>query len=244
MQHLDTSTVNVRGFLLTVLNGTHHGWKYRMYGDQYEALQRPAYDIGLKRPGAFVDVGANVGFYVLLAKAYDMSKRIYAVEPSPVNMHCLIATIWRNALHGCTPIMAFAQDKHGFGTWGREDETCDGMHTFDREVPFLVLDELDIPQVGFAKLDVEGHEAQVLRGFCATLKRDKPPIVVEVAPWVMAARGSSTAALLDVLGEIGYRQFTLFDFAKNAMVQKDSLKACGEYFDTLRVHGLDMLCQV
>ena len=41
------------------------------------------------------------------------------------------------------------------------------------------LDDLALGDVGFVKIDVEGHELAVLRGAAETLQRNRPPLLVE-----------------------------------------------------------------
>jgi FkbM family methyltransferase len=47
-------------------------------------------------------------------------------------------------------------------------------------VPTTTLDSLDVEQVGFLKIDVEGHEYQVLNGASQMLRRDRPNVVLEI----------------------------------------------------------------
>ncbi len=43
-----------------------------------------------------------------------------------------------------------------------------------------VLDDLDIQDVGFMKIDVEGHEYSVLKGAIYTIERYKPNLMIEL----------------------------------------------------------------
>ncbi|TKJ32141.1 hypothetical protein A6V29_17325 [Blastococcus sp. CCUG 61487] len=48
-------------------------------------------------------------------------------------------------------------------------------------VPLRTLDSIDIPDpIGFIKVDVEGHEAQVLRGAATTIATYRPVLLVEI----------------------------------------------------------------
>jgi len=42
------------------------------------------------------------------------------------------------------------------------------------------LDDLKLENVGFVKIDVEGHEAEVLRGAANIITRDRPNFLIEV----------------------------------------------------------------
>jgi FkbM family methyltransferase len=42
------------------------------------------------------------------------------------------------------------------------------------------LEDLDLPSCGFIKIDVEGHEAAVLRGAHGLIARDRPVLLIEM----------------------------------------------------------------
>ena len=75
-----------------------------------------------------------------------------------------------------------------------------------REVQTVTLDsflmERQVGPVDLVKLDIEGTEAQALRGMAVTLRRDRPSIVCEVLPGDQ--RGEELAALLCPLGYLFY----------------------------------------
>jgi FkbM family methyltransferase len=48
------------------------------------------------------------------------------------------------------------------------------------EVPLRQLDDFALPSVGFIKIDVEGHEEDVLLGAKALIARDRPSLMIEV----------------------------------------------------------------
>ena len=47
------------------------------------------------------------------------------------------------------------------------------------EVPTATLDSFKLANVGFIKIDVEGHELAVLRGALQTIHRDRPKMLIE-----------------------------------------------------------------
>jgi FkbM family methyltransferase len=66
------------------------------------------------------------------------------------------------------------------------------------------LDSFDFRDVGFVKIDVEGHEEAVLRGARATLMRDMPNLVIEIEE--RHAPGA-TLRVPELLKNIGYAGF-------------------------------------
>ena len=66
------------------------------------------------------------------------------------------------------------------------------------------VEELGIQRVDLIKLDVDGHEPAVLRGAGATLARDAPDIVIELAPCLYTSQPAEFDAILDLLWTEGY----------------------------------------
>jgi hypothetical protein len=62
-----------------------------------------------------------------------------------------------------------------------------------------------ITRVDLIKLDVDGYECAVLRGSGHTLERDRPLIIMELAPYVLEEAGASLVELCHLLGHKGYR---------------------------------------
>jgi len=149
--------------------------------------------------GVYVDVGANVGLYVLsLATRYPRCK-VLAIEANHATFVALQKNVSLNpTLSGrveCVNIAAMDMDgeitlyervqgngvtatAHSsvFITQYREDDTLKPMN-----VKCATLDRItaSIPQIELLKIDVEGAELAVLEGAHETLKKTKR-IVVEI----------------------------------------------------------------
>lgn len=69
------------------------------------------------------------------------------------------------------------------------------------DVPVRTLDSYELAPVGFLKVDVEGHELEVLKGAERTIKRDHPWILVEVED---RHRPQARASVISWMAERGY----------------------------------------
>jgi hypothetical protein len=59
------------------------------------------------------------------------------------------------------------------------------------------------------KIDVEGHEAAVLRGGVDTLCHSSPLLFIELHTGMLASEGGDPGAALDVVRGFGYQTFAL-----------------------------------
>jgi FkbM family methyltransferase len=167
----------------------------------------------LVTPGMTVlDVGAHVGFYTLLmGDEVGPSGSVIAVEPFPENATNLRRNVGRNHLDQVTVLEVAASDRNvrsrlsvqpGRSGWGSLEIDREGGHV---EVSLLRLDhylrERHIRRVGFIKIDVEGHELQVLRGLGEYLQpMDGPILMVEK----LVGRDEFWQDILVLLGSIDY----------------------------------------
>lgn len=143
------------------------------------------------RPG--IDVGAKIGMYAYRIRA--RSSEVIAFEPLPIFNQILRAVFegkrgriepYAVSNQRGTAKLRLPYTHDGTPKYGRS--TIDPANRFDPEViaradEFDVetrrIDDYDLPDVGFIKIDVEGHELSVLDGAAATLARCRPNLLIE-----------------------------------------------------------------
>ena len=79
-------------------------------------------------------------------------------------------------------------------TTGASAETLDGA-----------LARLAVSHVDFVKLDVDGHEAGVLEGARKIFSRDRPAVLMELAPFVFRDKVEEFTFMLEYFWKLGYR---------------------------------------
>jgi len=156
------------------------------------------------RPGAcVVDIGANIGAHTLhFARLTGDGGKVVAYEPTVYAYRKLLANIGLNPLLAriVTPLqvalVANAGDKpvsNLVSSWPLDARVKDGpralgsLQTTAGAVA-LTLDEslrqLDVlSAVDFVKLDVDGNELEVLRGAKALMRKRRPVLFLELAPY-------------------------------------------------------------
>lgn len=190
---------------------------------QYEP-QETAILLSLIRPGStFVDVGANWGYYTLLAaRRVGPAGRVIAVEPDPRMFAVLDANVRRNGFDWVTASRVAALDQPGEATLLGFDETAGNFGTStvggadDRhDVPRYrvatapldaILAEARVDTVHVMKVDVEGAEVAVLRGLAQHLARASVDrLLLELHPTLLAAAGYRVEDATALLHQYGYR---------------------------------------
>jgi FkbM family methyltransferase len=179
------------------------------------------------RPGdVFVDVGAHVGYFSVLASAMvGPTGQVVSFEPEPGNYAQLINHIRLNKLANVLPIHCAAGaeetvlDLHinsdndgGHALWDvRRHVLNEKSRAAPRAHPVFVatldrvLANVAVGRVRAIKIDVEGNEHSVLRGARETLEKHQVPFVVaEINRDGLGALGSSEDALREYMASLGY----------------------------------------
>ncbi len=130
-----------------------------------------------------VDVGANIGYYTILAaRAVGPRGKVFALEPDPENLSVLNQNVRKNDMSDRIVVIPAAAADTTATTQLYLSEENTGDHRIYKEgsgerrsvqVKTVKIDEC-IPKgskVDFVKIDVQGAEAKVLRGMPEVLAR-------------------------------------------------------------------------
>ncbi len=173
-----------------------------------------------------LDIGANIGAHTLwLARMVGESGKVYAFEPTAYAFRKLSQNLALNpVLQGqviaeqvmLVDRMDTAVTPEIYSSWPLNGgENLHAAHLGRPESTAGARSEtLESYTAGFAridliKLDVDGFECQVLEGGMGLLKKHKPIIVMELAPYVLEERGASLEQLLGLLSQGGYALYHL-----------------------------------
>lgn len=168
-------------------------------------------DIGPRLPenSLVVDAGANIGNHTLFFSAV-LGARTIAFEPNPSVLSILEKNIELNKLEGLVEVHPVALGAEaGTGKVVESDAANLGRAQIalgDGATQVARLDEIvGDRHVHLIKVDVEGMEAEVLRGAIDTLKRCKPWLLVE------AATVESLESVEEIIRPIGYRKIRVYN---------------------------------
>ena len=210
----------------------------------------------LSEGDTFVDVGANIGYFAMLAGSLvGPTGRVVAFEPNPANCELVSRSIEANEFAGRVELhpAAVAEkrmqlhfvtpgvDSNGrLATSAEEAAEESGLPS----IQAVTLDETlaDLERIDVIKLDVEGAEARAWQGMQAIIARHRPALVFEFSPILL--RQTSDVEAAEFLAEIqsGYNLFIIPPDGKVGS-RPDDIPAIMERYAALNVSHLDLLAR-
>jgi FkbM family methyltransferase len=165
----------------------------------------------LKRGDVCCDIGANVGFFTLIAaRLVGETGRVYAFEPLPSNAGALRRNVELNGLQNVEVVEAAVSDRSGTAQLILGKSSLDAKLSDDGtrvagsiSVRLVSLDEVEmVREPALIKIDAEGEEFAVLDGMHQKLA-STPVILCELHQ--ECGREEHVAAVRDALGEAAPR---------------------------------------
>ncbi len=169
-----------------------------------------------------LDIGANVGLYTaILGKGSGDQGRVYAFEPDPENFRFLQRTIAANKLLHVHAVQAAAAAEAGkmrlfTSSENRGDNRLYGNELSDGfvDVDVIRLDDFlqgeGVENIDLIKIDVQGYEAEVLKGLENTVRSSQAlTLLAEFWPDGLRRAGADPLELLHRLQSWGFRIHSL-----------------------------------
>lgn len=178
----------------------------------------------LNQGDVVLDIGANIGAHTLpMARCVGASGKVFAFEPTEFAFRKLQRNVALNAgIESCIVLeqIMLGETSHAnipdriYSSW----PLTDASHLHEKHRGQLMpttgawVSSIDdyvrnarIHRVDLIKIDVDGCECAVLKGADSTLKRSRPRILIECAPYVLEEAGSSVEELCEILLRQQYR---------------------------------------
>lgn len=212
----------------------------RVYEYGYEQELGLLLDCLLPAGGTFYDIGSNWGYFALYAASNRAQVKVHAFEPFPNTHRDLKSCVEQAGLNDQVTRHELALSNNDGEAF---IEIPDGIHsgtaeltTNSRGVRIVTrrLDSLQLPPPDFIKMDVEGHEAEALRGGLNTLKSARPYLVFENKR-DYPEPGKTLEPLL-ILEELGYHFFV--PALQTAFARKPYYVPCGWQLDIRRMQEI------
>lgn len=158
-----------------------------------------------------IDVGANAGIFSRWMAKH--AQHVDSFECNPNLLPRLKGFVPKNVtVHQCAlsnkegqATLRFDPGNTGVGTIesrNKLDQNPGIQSIQEVNVPVRQLDNFNLSRVSFMKVDVEGHELEVLQGAVALLRRERPVLLIEIEERHCQGNVESVPQWL---AELGYR---------------------------------------
>lgn len=210
---LNPITVYDRKLYLDYTDGIDHIVK------EYKPYQMRVCMQHIKEGDIVVDVGANIGYFAVVASSIVGRGRIYCFEPAPSNCRLIRKNIEVNRISNVTLENQAVSDRKGTVKLYLWRETkyhrlwATERHERYVEVQSVRLDDYFAnvaDRIDFAKIDVVGAEAVVVAGMLGLIRKSPNlKIIMEFAAERIKGMGGLADTLLSSLRDEGFEVFEL-----------------------------------
>lgn len=234
------------------------------YGN-FEETELDLVESNLREGSVFFDVGANVGLYsITIAKKFE-NINIYAFEPIPNTIHEFKENIDKNdvpfgkifliesAVSDQNGYVNITTDFHCSNYLTQSDSVVNHMRVESVTIDSFVQKN-DISKIDFIKIDIEGHEYQVLKGALESIKKFRPIILVEIVekdPNFSDNKFEDPKKSISLLLDFDYQYYIIDD--NSILIHKDNIgNGCFNnlyhnyifYYENIKtVASPDLLCK-
>jgi len=178
-------------------------WRRCYWLGSYELDKQCLFSSTLKTTDVVYDIGANVGFYTLLAATHCAF--VYAFEPLSTNVKYLRRHLDLNKIRNCRVIDVAVSANNGWAPFATVSSRFEGRLSPEGKTLVetasidSIISQLKLRPPSVLKIDIEGAEQDCLLGAVETLRNYKPVIF-------LAIHGNQAEKdCLGLLAEIGYR---------------------------------------
>ncbi|MDA5193333.1 FkbM family methyltransferase [Govanella unica] len=199
----------------------------------------------LKPGDTFIDIGANIGYFSLLAaKLVQEQGKVLAIDASPSIFDLLVGNLQLNRIETVRSVHAAVTDYEGTITLykaGKENigasttvvershQTKRGFHV-EAEVPCAPLTSIATPEelsnAKLIKIDVEGAEAPILKDILKNIDRFHPEveIIAEISQVGNVGLDSDWESLFDDFAAAGFEAYDLLnDYSLAPYIDGDAI---------------------
>ncbi len=198
----------------------------------YEKDQVLCFESFLKPGMTVADIGANAGYYSLIASPKILSGRVYSFEPSPLSYKELKENITLNKISNIIPInmgISSLTTESSFYISNADNTGMSGLTragNFSGSVETIQLTTLDefvrkeeIDKIDIIKMDIEGAEVQALMGMQNTIAMHRPIIFAEVCQELLTRFNNTVNEIYVLMKAKDYKAYQLMP--ENGIMEVD-----------------------
>lgn len=176
----------------------------------------------IENDAVVIDIGANIGYYTLIAANKAGRGRVHSFEPVTVSYEALQQNIQLNHLTNVTVNAVGISNNESLQTYYISSADNRGMSGMKRPENFSGLSEkkqtitLDsyaiknnLSRIDIIKIDIEGNELNALKGMHTILAQNKPILFIEVIKEHLIKFGTGIDDVYAFLKSYGYTPYKI-----------------------------------
>jgi FkbM family methyltransferase len=194
---------------------------FLLSGGMWEEAETRLFSSFVKEGMTVVDIGANIGYYTLLAARLVGEKgKVFAFEPSPDNFALLKRNVEANGYKNIVLVPKAVSDRKATARL-RIDRASSGGHSLSAfrdtkdfvDVETISLDRYfanGVEHIDVLKIDAEGAEMAILNGMPRLLERNTDlTLLTEFFPRAIRAFGYAPEEYVRRLGASGFQIYPI-----------------------------------
>ena len=198
----------------------------------YEPTETDLLKRELKPGQTFVDIGANIGYYTLIAaRLVGPAGRVFAFEPDPANFALLKKNVERNGYDNVVLVGKAVSDRTRSARLYRSETNRGDHRLYDSRdgrkslrVQAAALDDFFLNRdktIHLIKMDIQGAEAAALAGMKALVRKNRRlKLITEFSPTALKNSGSKPSQYLKNLGKMGFKFWEISEKEKSLRLVK------------------------
>lgn len=204
------------------VNATDHIQKNIFWYGRYEEEASFLWQRIVQNDSVVLDIGANIGYFSLLAAAKAIEGKVISFEPVSAFRNDFKKNIALNNFKNIEVLSFAVSDKNEETDIYLSADDNLGMTSLTppenfsgkkERISTIVLDEWtktkNLSKIDIVKIDVEGAEEKVLTGMTDILQNQRPAIFIEIINTQLSRFDSSAEELWRLLQQCGYQGYEI-----------------------------------
>lgn len=245
------SYVSIQGHKIYIIKSDTTVSEELIINKAWEEFETEIFKQNIKKGDVIVDLGANIGYYSLIAANLVGDKgKVYAFEPDEKNFQVLRKNIQVNNYKNIFPVKMAVSDKTGNVKLYISPENKGDHRIYDQKagretvtIKSTTLDEYFKNQkVDLIKMDIQGSELDALKGAKKLINTNKNiKIITEYQADLLEANKSRPIDFLNLLTDL---KFKLFDINQNInKLNKITIKELTKLYPSAPFVYTNLLCK-
>jgi FkbM family methyltransferase len=207
---------------LLYVNVIDHIQKNIFWYGYYEKNTSLFFQMLIKENSIILDIGANIGYFSVIAADKAMHGQVYSFEPVSLIRKQLLQNISLNRITNIHVLPFCVNNENGISDFFLAAEDNIGMSGLQIPENYsgkklkalsIVLDDWisisELKAVDFVKIDIEGAEKKALEGMSTILQQHRPIIFIEIVATLLIKFDNSIQEIYNIFSKYGYQPYEI-----------------------------------